>query len=134
MKLIVLNGAKHTKKTTLALRLASNSDVQYVRPCTSKKDVDCNFIEKEQLDKMKDECEVLSCTTIKGIDYVFFKHQFNADYNIIIADDYAVIDILNNWNDDILLVRCVSENQGKSERFGSYICVIELVPLSSIIL
>ena len=121
MKIIAINGAKNTKKDVIALRLSNNSAVEYVRPYSSKKTAHFNWVEKDILKDMIDKEDVLCKTIIRGEIYVFFKFQFTEDYSVVIVDDYALVDLMSNWDDEIVTIRLKSKNAESSERFGSYL-------------
>lgn len=128
-KIITLTGHKNCGKELLARRLAYNSDIQYVRPYTDKKVTiradeydlgDLNYVSKKKLDEMIEEEEVLSITNINGTRYVFFKSQMTEAYNVLIADDYAVVDIKDKWK-NIYTVKVWNESQIDSDRVGEYL-------------
>lgn len=121
MKIIAINGAKNTKKEVMALRLANNSAVKYVRPYSTKKSIHFEWVKKDVLKDMMDKEEPLCKTIIKGEIYCFFKSQFKEDYNVVIVDDYALVDLMSNWDDEIITVRLKSKDSESSERFGSYL-------------
>ena len=128
-KIITLTGHKNCGKELIARRLAYNSDIQYVRPYTDKKVTiradeydlgDLNYVSKKKLDEMIEEEEVLSITTINGTRYVFFKSQLTEAYNVLIADDYAVMDIKGKWK-NIYTVKVYGHMQSDSDRVGEYL-------------
>ena len=129
-KIVTITGHKHTKKDTIAKKLASNSDVEYVTPYTDKeipKWIDSEKVDEhhhvtaEELDEMIENEKVLSITKINDTRYVFFEFQFMYPYSVVIADDYAVVDIKKNWDGKIFTIRTVSRNEEQSERVGEYL-------------
>lgn len=120
-KIIVLNGEKNTKKETIALRLANNSDVEYVVPYSTKDNPHFNYMRREDLlGKIKKDDPIMT-THLNGEIYVYFEEQFTADYCVVIADDFALIELLNCWNGDVITVRLVSDKSEKSERSNVYL-------------
>lgn len=132
MKTIVtVTGHKHTHKNTIAMRLAGNSDVEWVRPYTARelpKDIEPSALEGEYnvvlpsvLDDMMEKEKVLSVTTIGDNKYVFFEFQFRKNFSVVIVDDYAVVDIKQNWDGKVFTIRAVSDNEEQSDRVGEYL-------------
>lgn len=130
MKIITLTGGKNTKKEVLAYRLAKNSDVSYIKPYTDRDvsdDVDeselngYNYVSKDTLDTMIEEDEVLCSRIINGNRYVFFKSQLIHDYNVMIVDDYAFVDLQSNWKDDLYSIKVKSNNEKASNRIDTYL-------------
>ena len=130
MKIITLTGGKNTKKEVLAYRLAKNSDVSYIKPYTDREvsdDVDeselngYNYVSKDTLDTMIEEDEVLCSRTINGNRYVFFKSQLIHDYNVMIVDDYALVDLQSNWKEDLYSIKVKSNNEKASNRIDTYL-------------
>ena len=128
-KIITLTGHKNCGKELLARRLAYNSDIQYVRPYTDKKVTiraeaselgDLNYVTPRKLDEMIENEEVLSITQIGDVRYVFFKSQLTEAYNVLIADDYAVMDIRNNWG-NTYSIKVYGHMQNDSDRVGEYL-------------
>lgn len=130
MKIITLTGGKNTKKEVLAYRLAKNSDVSYIKPYTDREvsdDVDeselngYNYVSKDTLDTMIEEDEVLCSRIINGNRYVFFKSQLIHDYNVMIVDDYALVDLQSNWKEDLYSIKVKSNNEKASNRIDTYL-------------
>ena len=120
-KIIVLNGEKYTDKISVALRLASNSDVEYSVPYSTKDDPNYEYMRKKELLELIKQDTPLMTTHLKGEIYVYLKSQFTADYCVVIADDYALIELQNTWKGDIITVRLISEKSEKSERSNVYL-------------
>lgn len=129
-KIVTLTGHKFTKKTIVASKLASNSDVVYVQPYTDRElpkwavdgeELGFHFVLPSVLDKMIEEEDVLTMKTVNENRYVFFKFQFIAPYNVVIVDDYGVLDIKNEWDDLIYTIRLVSDKEKQSDRVGEYL-------------
>ena len=125
MRLIVLNGAKHTMKDELAHKLSANSDCMWINPYTDK-EVSVNQEEYEQdrfihlnpkqLEDKMDKEKVLADITVNNHHYVFFETQFRADFCVLIGDDSVVTYLKKNWNGDLVTVRVHSDNEKYSER------------------
>ncbi len=129
LKIVTLTGHKHTKKDYIAKKLAENSDVTYIQPYTDKPLVGGisreeagghHFISKEEMDYLLKREELLAMTKIVNTRYCFFKFQLQSAYNVLIADDYAVVDIKNKY-DNVFTVRVVSDNEEESDRVGEYL-------------
>lgn len=125
MILIVISGAKHSKKDLLAMDLASNSDCRWVKPYTDKEvpvnqenwemDEYIHLNEKQMKHKMERE-NVLVSIDLNGSRYVFFEYQMSSDYVVIIGDDRVVSHLKENWKGDLITVRCHSKSEEYSER------------------
>ena len=123
MKLIVICGAKNSKKTLLAQRLSSNSDCRWIKPWSDKPvplnadDTD-EFIpisESKLSDKMEKEIP-LCVTVIDGHRYVFFENQLNEEFVVLIGDDTILFNIKKNFKGDLLTVKCHSNDETESPR------------------
>ena len=128
-KVITLTGYKNCGKYNLAMDLAKNSDIEFIKPYTDReipldelpeKFGDFHYVSKDTLDMMIEDDEVLSSTLINGDRYVFFKFQLVAPYNVLIADDYAVVDIRSNWS-NTYSIKVYGKNQRDSDRVGVYL-------------
>ena len=68
--------------------------------------------------------KVISITTIEHKGelhrYVFFESQLTAPYNVLIVDDYALVDFRSNWKGKLFTIRVKSKNQIESDRVGEY--------------
>lgn len=130
-KIVTITGHKHTKKGIIATELARNSDVEYVRPYTARslpKDIEPSILEAEYnvvlpsvLDDMMKKEKVLAVTEIGKHKYVYFEFQFRKPYSVIIADDYAVVNIKSNWDGKIFTIRAVSDKEEPSERVDEFL-------------
>ena len=129
--IITLTGHKNCGSDKIAERFAENSEAQWIQPYTdapvpsiepiSQKHGDWyHYVSKERLDKMIEKQEVLCCTRIKGHRYVFFKAQLTAKYNVMIVDDYALIDVQDHYKGKIYTIKVKSNNQIESDRIGEY--------------
>lgn len=124
MKIITITGAKHTGKVSLALKFASNSDCTWVKPFTDnpKAYSDCyEVVDKEYLSKMAEDEKPIFTTMIKGFRYVVFPSQLTSEYNVLIVDDYALIDIKEAWNDKLFTIKVHSNKEEPSQRSGVYL-------------
>ena len=125
--IISLTGAKQSGKVDLGLRLAENSAVQFVKAYTDRKSnqlmwEDCYiFVSPEKLDELLIEREVLHITKIHGNRYVFFKDQLTASYNILIVDDYGVVDLREKYTNNLYSIKVISKNQKASNRVDVYL-------------
>ena len=128
-KIVTLTGYKNCGKYNLAMDLANNSDVAFIKPYTDREILldeipeeygEFHYVSKDTLDIMMEDDEVISSTTINGNRYVFFKFQLTAPYNVLIADDYAVVDIRSNWK-NTYSIKVYGDNQKDSDRVGVYL-------------
>ena len=128
-KVITITGHKNCGKVRLAERLAKNSDVEFIRPYTdmeiqlseiAEKFGEYHYVSSDTLDLMMEDDEVLSETVIDGVRFVFFKFQLTAPYNVLIADDYAVVDIRDKWK-NTYSIKVWSDKQEDSDRVGVYL-------------
>lgn len=133
---VTLTGHKHSGKDYVAERLAMNSAVKYIKPYTDKGNRHLreneipeeyggyHFVTKEELDLMIQTEKVISITTIEHKGelhrYVFFESQLTAPYNVLIVDDYALVDFRSNWKGKLFTIRVKSKNQIESDRVGEY--------------
>lgn len=133
-KIVTITGHKNTKKDFIAEKLAMNDDIEFVHPYTARElpqgiepaDMgEYHIVLPTVLDKMIEEENVLSITEINGHKYVYFEFQFKEPISVVIADDYAVIDIKKNWTHfnggDVFTIRAVSDNEEQSDRVGEYL-------------
>ena len=125
MKIIAINGGKHSRKDALAMKLSENSDCVWINPFTDKKvpfDEDMNeydshnHMSEDNLSDMIERREVLALIELDGSRYVFFKEQFSADYVVILADDRILEYLKKNWNGKMVTVRCRSKDEVESDR------------------
>lgn len=129
MKIVSITGHKHSKKYELAYDLCRNSEVEFIKPYTDRelsvydiKDEDCCiYVSKNTLDIMLENYPVLSMTRINGARYVFFKCQCTASYNVMILDDYALVQTRDNWNDELYTIKLYSKENTQSDRVGVYL-------------
>lgn len=125
MRIILISGARYTKKELVASRLAQNSDCIWVKPYTDKK-VPINQEEWEQddyihiaEDALSDKMErdnPLAVVEVNEHRYVFFENQLKASYCVLVGDDSLVSYFKNNWDGDLLTIRCHSKDEKYSER------------------
>ena len=129
-KIITITGHKHTKKTMVAEDLAKNSDVEFIKQYTDRPKPNYildeemggyHFVSKEELDYMLKNEKLLQSTTINGHRYCLFESQLTAPYNVVIVDDYGVVDIKTNWTGKMLTIRLVSDNEEQSDRVGEFL-------------
>lgn len=124
MKLIVISGAKNSKKDLLAMSLANNPDVVWIKPYSNRKipvnaDPHDDFIalNDRQLNVKLSREVPLAETIVKGNRYIFFENQLKGEYAIIVGDDKVVYNIENNWDGDVISIRCHSRLEKSSSRF-----------------
>ena len=129
-KIVTLTGHKDCGKVKIAEELSKNSDVYYLKPYTDRPVPngvyeemigDYHFIDKEELDQMIKDDKLLSCTTLNGHRYCFFESQLEEGYNIMIVDDYALVDVQNRYNGELYSVKVFSDKQTESDRVGVYV-------------
>ena len=130
MKMIItLTGHKHCGKEYIAEKFGMNADARVVTPYTDKpvtSDVeqssyfDYHFVSRDKLDKMIENGSVLCSTIINGNRYVFFEWQLIVPYNVLIVDDYQLVDLQSNWKGKIYTIKVISKNQVESDRIGEY--------------
>lgn len=123
MRLIIITGARYTKKDIVASKLAKNSDCIWIKPYTDRpnghveyeQDDYIHLNEKQLSHKMEREVP-LAVIEVNDHRYVFFENQLRANYCILIGDDSVVSYFRNNWDGDLLTIRCHSKNEKYSER------------------
>ena len=124
MKIVTITGHKHTKKDYVAMKLAENSDVEFIQPYVDvelPKGVEPDEFDGYHIvlpavmdDMIRDE-EVISITEINGRRYVFFEFQITADYIVVIVDDFGLKAIKDKYK-NVFTVLLKSKNQEPSER------------------
>ena len=124
MKLIVISGAKHSKKSLVAFRLAQNSDCIWIKPY-SDMDVPANgepvedrfiHLNSKQLDDKMEREVPLASVEVNGNRYVFFENQLKAEYVVMVGDDRIVAYLKGNYGGDLVTVRCHSRVEEYSDR------------------
>ena len=123
MKLIVISGARNSKKDLLAMRLSSSLDCVWIKPYSNRKvpinsDPVTDFIplnDNQLNDKLERE-ESLAETIAKGNRYIYFINQLKGDYSIITGDDSIMLSATHNWNGDITTIKCHSDKEMPSVR------------------
>lgn len=126
MKIIALNSAKNGKSDVVASKLASNSDVVYVKPYTDKpipinewdEDDYIHLNDKQLSDKMDSEVVAVSCD-IGDTRYVYFENQFSSGFVVLILDDGCIKTIKEQYGDDVITVRVKSNTEEPSSRMGN---------------
>ena len=128
-RIITLTGHKNCGKLEIAMDLAKNSDVHYIKPYSDRKYPigeiperygDFHVVSSDKLDKMIESDELLCMSVINDNRYCFFKSQLQEGYNVLIVDDYALADMRGKY-DDIYSVKVKSKNQKDSSRVGVYL-------------
>ena len=127
MKIVALTGVG-TGVTFTAEKLAENSDVSYLKPYTDKEKLSSaeliqgyNKVSKDELDLMIQTEEVLCQTLVNGHRWVYFKSQLESAYNILITDDYSLVDLRGNWDGELYTVKVATPENLKSDRIGVYL-------------
>lgn len=118
MRLITLSGGRHCKLDFVASELAKNSDCVWIKPYTDSKFIYDDYVhlnEKQLDDKIKRD-DPLVVTEVNGHRYVFFKYQLTGGYCVLIADDRTVSYLKNNWDGELITVRCHCKSEVYSER------------------
>ena len=128
MRIIALNCAKNGKADVVAMRLASNSDVVYVKPYTTKpvpinnevwdNDDYVHLNDKQLADKMEKEIVAVSCEVGK-YKYVYFQNQFSSGFVVLLLDDNCLKIMKEKYGDDLISVRVKSNSEQLSERSGN---------------
>ena len=129
-KIITITGHKNSKKDYVAESLAKNSEVVFVRPYTDKQiplgeiaEVygDYHYVLKATLDSMIETEKVISMITVNGNRYVYFEFQLTGTYNVLIVDDYGLLDLKDRWKGNVYSVLLYSVNQEQSKRVEEYL-------------
>ena len=127
MKIVSLTGMG-SGVTYTAERLARNSDVAYVKPYTDKEKLSSaewnwgyHQVSKSELDELMETYPVLCCNRINGHRWVYFKFQLEEAYNVLIVDDYALVELQHNWDKDLYSIKVVTDENEKSNRVGVYL-------------
>lgn len=119
LKLIVLSGAKNSKKTLVASKLAQNSDCIWIKPYC-----DCKFVDdglyiamaRTKLNRKMEREVPLAETVVAGKKYVFFENQLKGDFVVLIGDDRIVYNLKKNWDGHLITVKCHSKDEKPSPR------------------
>ena len=110
------------------MKLASNSDVVYVKPYTDapvpinleeyQQDEYIHLNVKQLADKM--EREPVACTCDIGDNrYVFFQNQFSNGYVVLLVDDECLKTLKDKYGSDVVSVRVKSYSEEPSNRSGN---------------
>ena len=130
-KIVTITGHLNSGKETVVNKLTENDGVEYVKPYTDREippnlvgdpfyeNMYNHILPSVMEDMLRDE-KVLAQTIVNGHRYVYFEFQMVHPVNVLIADDYAVIDIQQNY-DNVYTVRVVSENETQVDRVGEYL-------------
>ena len=123
--LIIISGAKNSKKNLLAMDLASNSDCRWIKPYTDR-EVPVNqenwemdeyvHLTSDLLDKKIVDETVMASIIVDGDRWVFFESQFDSAFGVIIGDDSVVSQFRENWNGELFTIKCHSKDEKYSER------------------
>ncbi len=127
MKIVSLTGTG-SGVTYTAEKLAENSDVAYLKPYTDKETlssaesiVGYHQVSKEELDLMIQTEDVLCITKVNNHRWVYFKFQLEEAYNILITDDYSVVDLWDRWDGELYNIKVVTPENLKSNRIDVYL-------------
>lgn len=130
-KIVTLTGHKHTKKDYVAEKLAENSEVEFIKPYVDMelpKHIEPFEMEERfhivlpaVMDDMLRDEKVLCKTEINGKRYVIFEFQMVKDYNVVIVDDYGLLQIRDNWDGEMFTIFVTSKNQKPSERVCEFL-------------
>lgn len=128
MKIIALNSAKNGKKSAVAMELAKNSDVVYVRPYTDapvpinqesyEQDEYIHLNVKQLAHKMERE-KVAVSIDVGDNRYVFFENQFIRGFVVLLLDDDSIKTVKSQYGEDVITVRVKSSTEEHSERSGN---------------
>ena len=123
LRLIIISGAKYTNKELVASRLAKNSDCIWIKPYTDRpsghveyEQDDYFHLDESKLSAKMERDKPLAVVELNNHRYVFFENQLHANYCILIGDDSLVSYFKNNWEGDLLTVKCHSKNEKYSQR------------------
>lgn len=124
--IISLTGAKHSGKLDLGMQLARNSAIKFIKAYTDRPSndlwSDCYyFVSSDKLDELIEKREVLHESKVGKWRYVFFVDQLTAPYNILILDDYGVVDVRSKYKKHLYSIKVVSANEKPSRRVGVYL-------------
>jgi hypothetical protein len=84
MKIIALVGLKNAGRVILARKWDKNANVSYIEPILNPTDRNGEY---------------LASTVVNGDTYVFYESQLKNDFNVLVADDYILSDLLTNYPD-----------------------------------
>lgn len=124
MKIVALNNARNGKADRVASKLASNSDVVYVKPYTDKPpklDFGEDYIhlnDKQLSDKMEREIVAVTCEVGK-YRYTYFENQFTNGFVVLILDDDCIKTLKKKYGDDVITIRVKSKDEEVSSRMGN---------------
>ena len=123
MKLIVISGARNSKKSLLAQRLSDRLDCLWIKPYSNRKvpinaepQTDFIVLNDRQLNDKLEREESLAETIANGNRYIYFKNQLKGDYTVITGDDSIILSATHNWDGDIATVICHSKDEKPSVR------------------
>lgn len=119
LKLIALSGAKHSKKDSVASRLAQNSDCIWIKPYTDREIIGDDWyisMSKTKLNRKMEREVPLAETVVAGNRYVFFENQLKGDFVVLIGDDRIIYNLKKNWGGHLITVKCHSKDEKPSPR------------------
>ena len=128
-RIVTITGQKNCKKEFLVADICKEDGIQYVKPYTDRElppnsdemDADMyNYVLPTVMEDMIRDEDVLCETKVNGHRYLIFAFQMTAQVNVVYADDYAVVQIKDNW-DDVYTVRVVNDAERPSDRVGEYL-------------
>lgn len=127
-KIIALSGHKYCGKVSVAIELAKNSDIEFIHPVTDKQTEnhsdyygdEYTHISKEKMNELVNSGKLLSMTVVGGYRYCFFDFQLKSEYSVMIVDDDALMQIIENFDGKLFTVRVYSDNEVKTDRVGNY--------------
>lgn len=122
MKIITLTGKKQSGKWKLANKWAKNENVSFINPYTTakKRPQDMIYLDRTKLAEKSNNENVLCSTIINGETYVFFESQLNNDFNIMIVDDYALGELVDTFDGEIIKVWVDNPKAESSDRNGHF--------------
>lgn len=125
-KIITLSGHKYCGKVSVAIELAKNSDMEFIHPVTDKPSQQTDYygdeythISKERMNELVNSGKLLSMTVVDKYRYCFFDFQLKSEYTLMIVDDDALSQIIENFDGKVFAIRVYSDNEVKTDRVGS---------------
>ena len=101
------------------MKLANNSDCIWIKPFTDREresEYDLIPVSEKKLTQMMNEEDVLASVELNGNRHVFFKNQLTADFVVLLGDDRVVTYLKDNWDGDLMTIKCHSKSESYSER------------------
>ena len=122
MRIITLTGLKQSGKTRLAMKWGKNVNVSYLCPYTTnrKRPTEFFYLSRDKMEEKMKYDTLLCSSIINGETYAYFKSQLKNDFNIIIVDDYALSELVENYDGRVIKIWVDSSKAESSERSGHF--------------